>query len=536
MWRFGTGPGSLTVIHGPFRTRGPPFDGVSSNLGCLMRFCLLLLAALPLSAQWPQFRGPNGSGVADAHNLPIQFGPGKNEVWAVDLPPGHSSPVIAGGRIFVTAVESESLVRISRDKAADSGQGKLWTICLDEATGKTLWRSQVPRPRREQYQVTNSAASPSPVTDGRSVYVFFGDFGLVAFDWNGKEQWRLPLGPFNNMNGHGTSPILEGDLLVLLCDQDSGSFLIAVEKKTGRPRWRVERPEITRGYATPAIFRPADGPVEVIVPGAYLLVSYAVETGEKLWWVRGMSWHPKSAPVISRDMIYVHSWETGGEAETPTETPTFEATLEKYDTDQDARLSRDELPERMRNSFADLDLDQNGFVDRREWDFYRARRAARNALLAVRHGGRGDLTATNVVWSMQKFLPNVPSPLLYKDVLYIVKDGGILTSLDPATGKILKQARLTGAPGTYYSSPVGADGKVYTISLEGKVTVIRSGAQWEVLGVDDLGEDTLATPAIDGDRIYIRTRTRLYCFANPTPRASRANGKLGGRPGKVARQ
>jgi outer membrane protein assembly factor BamB len=168
----------------------------------------------------------------------------------------------------------------------------------------------------------------------------------------------------------------------------------------------------------------------------------------------------------------------------------------------------------MRNSFEDLDLDQNGTVDRREWEFYRARRSARNSLLAVRHGGRGDLTATNVVWSLQKFLPNVPSPLYYEGVLYIVKDGGILTSLDSQTGKILKQARLKGASGTYYSSPVTGDGKVYTISQEGKVSVIKAGAQWEVLAINDLGDDCLATPAIVEDRIYIRTRSRLYCFAN----------------------
>ncbi len=481
-----------------------------------MRLCILLLAALPAFGQWPQFRGPNASGVAaGAHDLPVEFGPEKNSVWKVDLPPGHSSPVIAGGRIFITAAEGESLKEVSKNKTADTGQGKLLTICLDQATGKVLWRSVMPRPRREQYQVTNSAASPSPVTDGHTVYAFFGDFGLIALDWNGKEKWRHPLGPFNNTNGHGTSPILEGDLLVLLCDQDSGSYLIAVDKNTGKTRWKVERSEISRGYATPVIFRPKSGPVEVIVPGAYLLVSYAVETGEKLWWVRGMSWHPKSVPVISGDMIFVHSWESGGEAEAPTETPTFEETLEKYDTNKDGFLSPEELPERLRRGFIDLDMDQDGRVDRREWDFYRARRSARNSLLAIRHGGRGDLTATNVVWSMQKYLPNVPSPLYVEDVLYIVKDGGIMTSLDPATGKILKQARLSGAPGTYYSSPVAGDGKIYAISLEGKVTVIKAAKEWEVLGVNDLDDECLATPAIVEDRIYIRTRSRLYCFANP---------------------
>jgi outer membrane protein assembly factor BamB len=349
------------------------------------------------------------------------------------------------------------------------------------------------------------------------VYVFFGDFGLLSYDLEGNERWRLPLGPFQNANGHGTSPVVEGDLLLLLCDQDAGSFLIAVDKNTGRTRWRVERPEVTRGYATPAIIRPRSGPAEVIVPGAYLLVSYAVDTGEKLWWVRGMSWQPKSAPVVSGDMIYVHSWETGGEVETPTETPTFKETLESYDVNHDRSISRDELPERVRNSFADLDLDQNGGVDAREWEFYRARRAARNALLAVRHGGRGDLTRTNVVWSMQKFLPNVPSALWSDGVLYIVKDGGILTSVDSATGAILKQARLAGAPGTYYSSPVMGDGKIYTISHEGKVSVIKARAQWEVLAVNDLADECFATPAIAGDRIYIRTRGGLFCFGRQSP-------------------
>jgi outer membrane protein assembly factor BamB len=255
--------------------------------------------------------------------------------------------------------------------------------------------------------------------------------------------------------------------------------------------------------------------VEVIVPGAFLLVSYAVQTGEELWRVRGMSWQPKSAPVISGDMIFVHSWEVGGEAQTPTETPTFEEALTTYDTNHDRVLSRDELPPRMRNGFADLDLDRSGAVDEREWNFYRARRSSRNALLAVRHGGHGDLTSSNVVWSLQKFLPNVPSPLYYQDVLYIVKDGGILTSLDPATGAILKQERLGRAPGTYYSSPVAADGKIYTISQEGKVSVIKAGAQWEVLAVNDLDDDCFATPAILDDRIYLRTGHHLYCFAKP---------------------
>jgi len=482
-----------------------------------MRLWVLALGLYPLTAaDWNQFRGPNGSGVGDARGLPAGFGPGKNVRWQADLPPGHSSPVFTSDRIFLTAAEGEDLVDAGRQKVADSGAGKLLTIALDRASGRILWRREAPRPRRERFQPTNSAASPSPVTDGRSVYVFFGDFGLLSYGPAGDERWRVELGPFNNVNGHGASPVLHGDLLFLICDQDTGSYLLALDKNTGRQRWRVERPEITRGYATPAVWRPKNGPAELIVPGACLLTSYAAATGERLWWVRGQSWQPKSLPILDDDRIYAHSWEGGGEAEEPTETPDWKQTLAAHDKDADARISPEELPDpRQRNNFYLLDLNDDGKLDERDWDFYRARRAARNTLVAVRHGGRGDITNTHVAWRMQKFLPNVPSPLLYQGVLYIVKDGGILTSLDPATGAIGKQGRLPEALGTYYSSPVGADGKVYLASQEGKVTVLKAGAAWEILATLDMQDEVYATPAPLGDSLYVRTRSRLYRFARP---------------------
>jgi len=486
---------------------------------------IVLLVGFPAAAQWPQFRGPNGSGVSTARDLPVQFGPRQNVVWKTELPPGHSSPVIAGERIFLTAAEGEKLGDAGRQKVADTADGQLLTICLDRRTGKILWRRPAPRPRRERFQPTNSSASPSPATDGRNVYVFFGDFGLLSYGPDGNERWRLPLGPFNNVNGHGTSPIVAGDLVILLCDQDNDSFLIALEKDSGRVRWRVERPEITRGYSTPAVLRPLKGPAEVIVPGALQLISYDLQSGEKLWWVRGASWQPKSLPVIDGEMIYAHSWESGGEAEQPTETPSFTETLAGFDSNRDGRIAPEELPDpRMKNSFYLMDLDANGTLEERDWDFYRARRSARNTLVAVRHGGRGDLTESKVAWRRQKFLPNVPAPLLYQGVLYIVKDGGILTSLDPATGAIWKQGRLGGALGTYYSSPVAGDGKVYLLSQEGKATVLRAGAQWETLSVNDLEEECYATPALVDNRIYLRTPSRLYCFAiapPPSPRRAR---------------
>src|SRR5262249_51499407 len=155
-----------------------------------------------------------------------------------------SSPILVGSRIFVTAYEGP----------------KLLTICLDRATGTIQWRREAPRPRTEGMQPTNSPASPTPASDGTMVYVFFGDFRMSAYGMDGEERWKLPLGPFNNANGHGSSPIVVDDLVYLICDQDTDSYLLAVEKTTGKVHWKVDRPEVTRGYATPVVYQPKNGP------------------------------------------------------------------------------------------------------------------------------------------------------------------------------------------------------------------------------------------------------------------------------------
>ena len=158
-------------------------------------------------------------------------------------------------------------------------------------------------------------------------------------------------------------------------------------------------------------------------------------------------------------------------------------------------------------------MDSKGHLNTRDWEFYRARRSARNSLLAIQPNGRGDISQTAVRWRMQKFLPNVPSPLIYQGVLYLVKDGGIFTSLDPKTGTILKQGRLTGALDTYYSSPVAAAGKLYLFSQNGTATVLRAGAQWETITTVEMDEPIFATPAFVDNKMYLRTRGALYCFA-----------------------
>lgn len=476
---------------------------------------LIWLFLMPLhAADWPQFRGVNGSGVSDATRLPSAIAPSKNVVWKTAILPGHSSPVVAGNIIFLTGSEGGARADAGREKVVDQG-GRLFTFAVDRNSGKLLWRKEAPRPRLERYQPTNSPASPSPVTDGENVYVFFGDYGLLSYSKAGQERWRVPLGPFNNVNGHGSSPILYKDLLILVCDQDSGSFMIALDKNSGKTRWKVDRPEVTRSYVTPAIFTPKSGPAELIVPGAYQVTSYLATTGEKLWFARGFSWQPKSIPVIDGDMIFAHGWEGGGDAETPTETPTWEDALAKYDADKDGKITEAEIETRLQKGFYLMDLNGKGHLTEKDWSFYRARRSARNALVAIQHGGKGDVTDTHVKWRLQKFLPNSPSPLIYQGVLYLIKDGGVLTSLDPKTGEIFKQERLTGALDTYYASPVGGAGKVYFLSQQGKMTVIKAGAQWEIVATNDLEDDVFATPAIVENRMYLRTRGMLYCFEEP---------------------
>lgn len=469
-------------------------------------------------ADWPQFRGPNGSGIAHSSRLPKQIAPDQNVLWKIDTPAGHSSPIIVGDRIIVTGVEGGERKQVAPGRVVDPG-GKLVTLCIDRLTGKLIWRNEVPRGRVEVYQPTNSAASPSPVSDGQRVVTFFGDFGLVSYEVkSGKEEWRLPLGPFNNPNGHGSSPILADGLVVLLCDQDSDSYLIAVDQKTGKIRWKVPRPESTRSYSTPAVYRPANGgPSELIVPGAFNLTSYSTSTGEKLWWIRGMSWQPKSSPIVDGEMIYAHWWEAGGENDSASVTMTFAEALEKYDSNKDGKIAKDELDERMRRGWDDLDLDHDGFLDARDWEFYTARRASRNALLAIRHGATGDLTdSKSIVWRMQKYLPNVPSPLLLDGVIYLIKDSGILSAVDAKTGAMIKQGRLAGALDTYYASPVTDGTRLYFMSQSGKFSIVKAGAgSWELESVSDFGEDAFGTPAIAGDCLYLRTKTKLYAFKDP---------------------
>ena len=459
-----------------------------------------VLVMLPLAAgEWPQFRGVNSSGVSDEKNLPLSFGPNQNMVWRTPLPPGHSSPVFSKTQIFVSAYDKSGI----------------YLFALDRKTGKELWRRPIPRPRIAEHHANSTPASPSPVTDGENVYALYNDFGLISFDRDGKERWRLDLGHINNPFGLGTSPVLTGKTLLVNIDAESGSYFMALDKDTGKQKWRRERPDFTRGFSTPVLYKPEGEPLQVLIAGSYSLVAYSVETGEPIWWVNSLTWQLKPTPVINGDTVYVLGWAGGSDEGAQENVPDFPEILKSRDTNKDGKLTKEEIADnRLTKDWAAMDLDRTGFVELRDWQMYQRRKTVVNAVNAIRLGGRGDMTEKSVKWRYYKSLPNVPSPLYYDGVVYMTKEGGIMTALDAATGKVLKQARLTGALGDYYASPVVADGRIYATSQEGKVVVIKPGPDWEILAVNSLNEPVNATPAFVDGRIFIRTHEHLYCFAN----------------------
>lgn len=461
-----------------------------------IRALLCSLAAGVAHAQWTQFRGPNGSGVDSAAGYPAEFSPSKNMVWRSTVPFGQSSPVVAGNRVFLTASDGDRLL----------------TLSLDARTGRELWRREIRRQRTHKIYSANDPASPTPAADESGVYVFFPDFGLAAYSPEGKERWTLPLGPFKNFYGMAASPVLSGETLVLACDQQSGSFLLAVDRETGRQRWRTERSGATVGWATPTVFRPAKGPAQLIVLGTTRVDGYYLDTGEPLWWMPVASMGGLGIPVANGSTVFVSTL-----AANEPWMPSFQSALDKYDKDKDGRLSLEEFKsdQDLGEHFGWIDADSDNFVQAQEWDAARSTGIGEFGAVAIQaDGAKGKLDPQSVRWRFKKNLPFIPAPLVYKDVFYMVRDGGIITSLDAATGKLFKEGRTREALGEYYASPIAADNKVFLSSGEGKITVLKAAPQWDVLSVNNVGEEIRATPALSGGRVYVRTRGSLYCFGS----------------------
>ena len=485
---------------------------------------VFLWSVPPVAAQspeaWPQFRGTNASGIATG-SVPLEFGATKNQLWKTALPTGQSSPAVWGDRIFLTAVDGTSKT--------------LETIAVDRATGKIAWRHAKTVEQLERVHVMGSAATATPAVDGERVYAYFGSYGVIAYDLNGRVVWEAPLPVLQNNFGSGTSPVLAGDLLILNRQEPKDPFLVALDPKTGKEVWKRPYqippglPSAYASYSTPLIVGN-----EVIVHGMSRLEAFDLASGAPKWWI-AISSSGTSSPIVSGDMVYVATWSPFGETDQVTTLPDF-GTLLKNDKDGNGTINRDEVPASLnvfsrpetpdvpgatysiRSAFARFDANKDGEIDTTEWEAGRqvvSKLRIEHGLLAIKPGGSGDVSATHVLWKEKTSIPEVPTPLAYQNKIYMIRNGGILTCMDAASGNVLYRERV-GAPGPYFSSPIAANDRLIVASADGVVTVLGTGAKFGVLAKNDLGEEIRATPAVVGGVIYIRTASGLAAFGqNP---------------------
>jgi outer membrane protein assembly factor BamB len=431
------------------------------------------------------------------------------------VPPGHSSPIVWDDHIFLTAVEDDALV----------------VLALRRRDGELRWRRTVEVDAIEKVHRFSSPAASTAATDGQRVYVYFGSFGLVAYNFDGQEVWRKPLAPPPTQYGSATSPIVFDGKLILQRDGNSTeSELLALDARTGAVAWRSARPMLKESFSTPIVWR-HDGQDEIITSASNRVVASSATTGEERWWVAGLTAAPITVPVIGDGLLYAGAVFAGSPSD-PIIFPTWDELIAKYDTDKDARLAlseapasegviiRKEVPKEAPGNFVTVpmmvrytDGDGDGVATQEEWNATLAfLKDNEDNVVAIRPGGSGDSTKTHLAWTASLGIPEMPSPLFYRGRLYLVRDGGFVTSYAPATGDVVLRKQRLGAFGQYIASPVAADGRIYAANLNGIVVVFRAGDTLEVLARNDLGEDTTATPAIADDKLYIRTASHLWAF------------------------
>jgi len=452
-------------------------------------------------AWWPMFRGPNASGVSDTAKPPAKFGPAENVAWSVNIPSAPSSPCVWGERIFLTTFS----------------EGKLETRAYNRADGKLLWTRAAPSEKLEEFHPTEgSPAASTPVTDGRHVVSYFGSCGLVCHDFKGKELWRHPLPTILSPGsfGSGGSPMIKGGLVLVGRDQVGASSLLAVDLETGSKVWEAPRADVGPGFGTPITWKNG-GSDEVVMPSALKLKSYDVKTGQERWSLAGMPATVCTTPVTGDGLLFFGGWGPGKE---PGSGPTWEWLAGQFDKNKDGAITPDEVKgTKMETFFRSLDFNRDGKITKEDMDKFQEMLAkGENVIVAVKPGGKGELGESAVAWKQTKGLPYVASPLYYQGRVYYIKDGGMVSCFEAATGKVIyQQERLNNAAGSYYASPVAADGRIFVVSLDGKVTVLRAGTELpEILHQVDFKERIAATPALVGRQIFLRTDKKLYALGH----------------------
>ena len=341
---------------------------VAALLGC---FPLLGRAA---EGDLKYFRSDHGLADAACGGLPSQVDAPGALRWRVPLEPGHSTPILSGGKIFLTGYQADS--------------HELTVLALDEKTGQTLWRNAIKVEQVERTHPIGSPATATPACDGRRLYVFFGSYGLLVFDLNGRKLWEFKAGPFQDEYGAGSSPILFDGKVILNQDHDVDSFLLAVDAATGKPVWKTPRPDAVRSYSTPAVWS-QNGREELLVAGALELAGYDPADGKKLWWVNGLARIVIPTPVPLGDMVYMASWAPGGDPSRRIALDAWPIALSKWDANHDGKLSRSEIKDgEVLDRFYRMDLNQDGVLDQHEWERHaEVFSRARNSLLAVKPSG-----------------------------------------------------------------------------------------------------------------------------------------------------
>jgi len=434
-----------------------------------MRYGLLataVLVALTFTAHaedWPQFRGPGGRAISETGNPPIFFNLESNLVWKTPVPSGYSSPVITGERLFLTGLT----------------EGRIETISLQRKAGRELWRRRALGNEILPKSASDGPgpAAATPVTDGNSVFVFFGAAGLIAYDLDGMERWRQNLGEL--YAGECSSPILIGENIILQYDNKDGSFVEARDKNTGRSKWRVERPKFGRGLSTP--FHWIHGKEqELVVAGSGWLTSYVPSTGAENWRQSGSSQVTTSSPASGEDLLF---WAVSNMGVNDAEGGEAEPAAIDFNPVPPTEPAED-----------------------------------KNLLLSIHPGGTGELSSTQLAWKTGRGIPEASSPLFYRGRLFTIKNRGLVSAYEAKSGRRIFQNEDLNAPGSYSASPVAAAGRIYFASEDGTVTVVDATADHPVpLSKTALGEKIVATPAIIDQTIIIRTEKSLYCFGKVGP-------------------
>ncbi len=462
---------------------------------------------------WPQFRGPNASGLAaEGQNPPVEFGPKQNVLWKTPVPLGHSSPCIWGDHIFLTGFDKE--------------KKELQVFCIERSSGNIRWRKIVPAEEIEKVHSISSPATATPATDGERVYVYFGSFGLVCYDFAGTQQWTVPLPVAKTMRfGHGTSPIVSGELVILNRDEPNVSFPLAVDRKSGKTVWkRIGRPE-RLSHSTPVVWGK-----QLVIHQWPWLVAYNAVDGARIWSVL-LTTTGTSTPVIGNNVLFVGAWTNFGEPDLRAKLPDFKTLVKQYDKNGDMQISKSEFPDDLAIAhrpeieniedahiylpwYRGFDSSKDGLLDETEWKrivAWSLRPKKEHGLAAIKPGGKDDVTGTHVLWQEKRSVANVPSPLYYDGRVYMIKNGGTVSCMDAESGKLLFRERL-GASGLYCSSPICANGRIYIASTKGVITVFESGETLQVLARNDLEESIFATPAVVENKLYVRTVKHMYAF------------------------